>query len=134
MGYVEGCAHLAVALASPRARAHHARKARRCAAWLDAEGHAYTRGLSLLLDGGASLALEEDARARAAFVAAADILEACGMNAHAAVARLRWEALVGGPEGRRVAAPARRWLEEQGIGDVAGLAAVLCPSDLRRRG
>src|SRR5262249_53834669 len=103
------------------------REAERGAGRIEKERMPWATATALLVHAGVAAVREDKARAAQALRQAADGLEAAEMRMHAMAARLRLGTLIGGDEGRGIAAQARAWMAEQGIADPERMTAMLVP-------
>jgi len=83
--------------------------------------------LAMLLGAGLQAAAGQRAAAIATYRSAAEALEAVDMRLHAAAAKLRAGALLGGAEGGALEGAAVEWIRGQGVARPSALAAVFAP-------
>jgi serine/threonine protein kinase len=124
---------LALARVQPRRRSSLCREAERDAARIARERMPWSNPLAGLLRAGTEATRGDDAAAEVLLRDAIRGLEACDMALYAAAARLQCGGLVGGDEGRALAATAERWMRAQGVVDPSRMAAMLAPGFTERR-
>jgi serine/threonine protein kinase len=114
-------------LGDPARRGARLREAAGLARKLDRERMGWTAPLAALVWAGVAYAKGDRPAAIARLRSAATLADAADMRLHAAVARLRLGALVGGAEGEDLDREAREWMNTQEIRVPERIAAMIAP-------